>query len=337
MIHPPKKWNEPEKHFNYAIESPWYKLIFKMLAEFYNITNIFFQKREIVPALMPITASSVSSPMGLGSDSLPVNIKLFGEDTYLSDSMQFQLEYLLRQGYKGVYYIMPTFRGENPDKRHLNQFFHSEVEIVGNLDEVMKLAEGYVRACSNVLLKNHYDEIKSVCRGKVGHIRKLIDTKTKFSRISFQDARKILDDSSNNYSKLPGGIVTISTEGEKNLIKYFNAPVWLTHLPALATPFYQAKSQNHSYSLAADLLLGYGEVIGCGERHFDYYKLYDSLREHGVDPEKYAWYLRLKKEYPLRTSGFGLGIERFFLWLLRHDDIRDLPIINRLKNIKSIP
>jgi uncharacterized protein DUF4145 len=32
---------------------------------------------------------------------------------------------------------------------------------------------------------------------------------------------------------------------------------------------------------------------------------------------------------PMRTSGFGLGIERFLLWVLGHDDIRDIPLVPR--------
>lgn len=42
---------------------------------------------------LPITTGSISSPMGLGSDSIPVKIQLGGRDTYLADSMQFALEY----------------------------------------------------------------------------------------------------------------------------------------------------------------------------------------------------------------------------------------------------
>ena len=66
---------------------------------------------------MPITSESVTSPMGLGSDSLPVSVELFDKNVYLADSMQFYLEYLLRQHPQGVFYIMPTFRGEEPDDR----------------------------------------------------------------------------------------------------------------------------------------------------------------------------------------------------------------------------
>ena len=93
---------------------------------------------------LPITTGSISSPMGLGSDSIPVKIQLGGRDTYLADSMQFALEYGCRFFENGVWYIMPSFRGESEDKRHLSQFYNSEAEICVKLEDDMKLVEEYL-------------------------------------------------------------------------------------------------------------------------------------------------------------------------------------------------
>ena len=75
--------------------------------------------RGLKAGLFPITTSSISSPLGLGSDSLPVEIDLFGVNTFLADSMQFLLEYGCRFSDAGCYYVMPSFRGEATDSRHL--------------------------------------------------------------------------------------------------------------------------------------------------------------------------------------------------------------------------
>jgi asparaginyl-tRNA synthetase len=39
----------------------------------------------------------------------------------------------------------------------------------------------------------------------------------------------------------------------------------------------------------------------------------------------------------LRTSGFGLGIERYLMWLLSHDDIRDFQLLPRENGQEIIP
>ena len=102
---------------------------------------------------LPVTTGSISSPMGRGSDSLTVRINLEGIDTYLADSMQFLLEYGCRLNLKGVYYVMPSFRGEKADERHLCQFYHSEAEIPGKLENVMNLVDEYIKYLSSEKVK----------------------------------------------------------------------------------------------------------------------------------------------------------------------------------------
>lgn len=114
------------------------KLDILMLQELIMLASAeFYKKHNIHWLSAPVTTGAISSPMGFGSDSLPVEISLDGRSTYLADSMQFLLEYGCRFFKNGCWYIMPTFRGEPVDERHLKQFFHSEAEIVGTLMDVM--------------------------------------------------------------------------------------------------------------------------------------------------------------------------------------------------------
>jgi aspartyl/asparaginyl-tRNA synthetase len=312
-----------------------YKTLNKLYSDFVVYTHEFYKEKNISPVLLPITCGSISSPMGLGSDSLPVKVNLFGCDTYLADSMQFQLEYMLRFDCEGVYYIMPTFRGEDPDERHLNQFFHSEAEILGNLSDVINLIEKYFKFITEKIFITRTKELKDLM-GNFVHIENILSMDT-FPQISYKEATRILGENPIYYSKLPGNIVTISYKGEQKLIQEFKGVVWLTHLPSKAVPFYQAFDEDKSYARCADLLIGIGEVVGCGERHETYEQVKESLTLHHVSEEEYGWYIEMKKQYPMKTSGFGLGLERYLLWLLKHNDIRDMHIINRLKGELSIP
>lgn len=71
-----------------------------------------------------------------------------------------------------------------------------------------------------------------------------------------------------------------------------------------------------------------GETLGCGERA-NYVEVIRSLEEHSVNLSDYEWYIEMKKRYPLKTSGFGLGIERLIAWLFNIDDIRKIPYVSR--------
>lgn len=336
-LKPPQTWNNSEQHFSAALNHPWYKIITQLNGLITYSTNDYFRKKNYLPALMPITSEAVTSPMGLGSDSLPVSINLFDKTTYLADSMQFHLEYMLRQHPQGVFYIMPTFRGEDSDERHLNQFFHIEAEFCGKLDDLISTIEGLIISYTESIIDNMQQEFQNYGL-TMDHMHRLVNQyKNGFPRITFREACRILGTNAKWYNMLDGNPISLTGAAEKEILKKFGEAVWLTHLPKLGVPFYQADAEDGQSALCADLLLGIGETAGCGQRHYSYESTLNAIKERGVDPSAYDWYLRMKKEYPLQTCGFGIGLERYLLWVLQHDDIRDTHMMVRLKGQKCIP
>lgn len=331
-------WKNANTHFANALKSDWYNLIFKLTGDIAYSTYDYFREKNFMPALAPVTAQSITSPMGLGSDSLPVSVELFGRPTYLVDSMQFHLEYLLRQYPQGVFYIMPTFRAEDSDARHLNEFFHIEAEIPGGFEENIKTIEGLISKYSHTVLNKYADKI-SAYAGSVSHIEKFksLVGNGGIPRLKFVEAEKSLGDKESYYVWLDGQRISLTAEAEREILKKAGTPVWLTDLPAVGVPFYQADAEENGYSKCADLLMGIGEVVGSGERHITAEQTMNAICFRNVEPTAYAWYIRMKQEYPMQTSGFGIGLERLLLWMLGHDDIRDTQILVRQKGLLSIP
>src|ERR1035437_495553 len=95
---------------------------------------------------------SISSPMGPGSDSEAIPIKFGKYNSNLVDSSQFGFEPLLLNEFDRVYCYLPSMRGEKPNKRHLNQFFHCEAEIKGDIGKLTPIIEGYIKILSETLL-----------------------------------------------------------------------------------------------------------------------------------------------------------------------------------------
>ncbi|WP_431712635.1 asparagine synthetase A [Serratia marcescens] len=331
-----QSWKNHIDHFESAIFDPWYKAITRIHSIISSQTGNFFNSKGLSPVLLPVTTGSISSPMGLGSDSMPVKINLGGVDTYLADSMQFLLEYALRLNDKGVYYLMPTFRGEEQDKRHLNQFYHAESEIIGGLSDVIELASSYVTYLCDYFLENERNLI-SQFTDDTSHLIKLSNLKGDIPKVSFQKAVKLLENNPLYVRMHESGFKQITNEGEKKLIELFDGPVWLTHFPKLSVPFYQADSLEDGYSLTADLLMGIGETLGAGERNTYADDVVENLKARQVGREEYEWYIRMRELMPLRTSGFGMGVERFILWLINHDDIRDCQLLPRVHGENILP
>ncbi len=328
VIRPSNAWKNKENYLRNLLEDPWYAASANLLSAIYVATHAFFETRAIKPFVFPMTTGSVSSPMGMGSDSLPVQISLRGNNVFLADSMQFSLEVGTRLNRKGAYYVMPTFRGESVDARHLNEFVHAEVEIPGKLNDIQNLAESYIRYLVTYLLETCEKEVAQTAGG-IDHLACLSARRAAFTQIPYSDAMQEI-------SSVDGALKNIGTEfpnitslGEKDLVRKYGDFIWLTHMPWENVPFYQARMSGTPFSMTGDLLAGIGEILGCGQRVGSLSDLHDSLQAHKVSLEGYEWYAEMRALCPLQTSGFGLGIERFLLWVTQTDDIRNCSLLYR--------
>lgn len=334
----PKTWNSSQ-HYLEALNSDWYKSLFKIQDCLQFNTCRFFRDRNLRHISLPITTNSISSPMGIGSDSLPVKVNLFGVDTFLADSMQFMLEYGCRYNLTGCYYLMPSFRGDSDDPTHLSQFYHAEAEVHGSLEDVMTLVEHYLKFICSSLLDECASEISAIA-GSLSHVENFVKDDSPISTISFDEAVNVLASEPENFNYIEVEeqlLRTLSRTGEQNLMKMFHGFVWVTEFDHLLVPFYQAFSENAGKSRSADLLFGIGEVVGAGERHTNGNLVREALKLHQTDVDSYDWYCTLKDVFPMKTSGFGMGTERFYCWLLNHHDVRDCQLLPRFNGVLTIP
>ncbi|KAK9535430.1 hypothetical protein VZT92_007813 [Zoarces viviparus] len=344
---PSHSWQDPQSHSTLAIKSQWYRNLFQIQNTLFHSTVEYFHSScQYSYALTPLTTDTISSPMGLGSDSEPVSVNLLGQDIYLADSMQFVLEYFLRfqENLPGTYYISSSFRGEDPDATHLNQFYHVECELLGDMDKAISTAEGYLAHLTKSMLKKHSDVILNTA-GTLAHVKAMLsklDGKTPLPRVPLDQAIPMMpsadclewvQDGQPHFGR------KLTRKGERVLIEKYEGAVWLTEMDHLGVPFYQAyvEGTERCKAKAADLLLGLGETLGLGERHSTPEMVKEALRHHAVPEQSYKWYIDMRQVKPLHTSGWGMGTERYLCWLLQHDDIRDIHIIPRMKGMKYMP
>ena len=102
-------------------------------------------------------------------------------------------------------------------------------------------------------------------------------------------------------------------------------PVFVTHYPRDAKAFYmRTDRQDERVVENFDLLApaGFGEIIGGSVREDDYDRLLERVKEQGLNPETYDWYLDLRKYGSVPHGGFGLGVERTVAWITGEKHIR---------------
>lgn len=107
---------------------------------------------------------------------------------------------------------------------------------------------------------------------------------------------------------------------------HFDRPIIVHRFPAIVKAFYMKRDPNDDrLALGMDVLApeGYGEIIGGGERATDLEFLQRQIKEHGLPPEVFHWYLDLRRYGSVPHSGFGLGLERTLTWICGIDHLRE--------------
>ena len=102
-------------------------------------------------------------------------------------------------------------------------------------------------------------------------------------------------------------------------------PVFVTHYPKMAKAFYMKLDRDNDKVVENfDTLApaGFGEIIGGSVREDDYDLLLDRIKQMDLDPERYRWYLDLRKYGSVPHGGFGLGVERTIAWITGEKHIR---------------
>ncbi|MGR3867133.1 amino acid--tRNA ligase-related protein [Streptomyces graminifolii] len=319
-----------------ALRSPWFPLVAELHDVVLSATVSYASARGLKALYLPVTTRTITCPTALGSDSEPVPVTVSGVNTFLADSMQFALEYGCRLARSGCYNIMPSFRGEEPDETHLGQYTHSEAEIIGGMDDLIEYVNGYVKALAAAILDRIGDRLAE-SRGDVSHMERMVSRAGAFEEMSFEEAVRIVGDVDGTVRD-EGTWRSLTRKGEQLLMKRVDEFVWVHHFDSLAVPFYQAFGDEDARTTkSADMFFGIGEVVGGGERHSDVEELRKAMAIHGVNEPEYDWYVRMLEEAPIRTAGFGMGVERFLMWVLQHDDIRDIPLISRVGEQKDWP
>lgn len=349
----PRLWHLGDGFALASLQSSWYQALFSIQSTFFHASIDFFRQPDLAYKylLVPLTTGSISSPMGLGSDSQPVSIQLHNEETYLADSQQFLLEYALRYDEKiqGAYYVGTSCRGEDHDSTHLNQFCHVECELRGGFEQGMDVANRYIVSIIQELLESHGEVIKAHV-GSTLHMTSLLELFLRngnaFPTITLDEALKIPEIANGEgimwdyaVAERPECGRGLKRKGEQALIAKFGGAVWLVEMDHLSVPFYQAYTSPNAKNKArcGDLLLGLGEVVGCGNRHETAEQVLEALEQHGVDHADYSWYVDMRRLKAIDSTGWGIGSERFLSWVLQHDDIRDIQLLPRLKGQTCAP
>ncbi|MCS7137084.1 MAG: asparagine--tRNA ligase [Candidatus Caldarchaeum sp.] len=306
-----------KKHL--AIRSPKAAALYRFRSNLVKCLRKWFDEHGFVEIHCP---TFITAAVEGGATLFKVDY--FGREVYLTQSVQFYQEAAIYSLGK-VYSVQPSFRAErSKTRRHLTEFWHVEGEMAfAGLDDLMKTVEQLVGEASIEAIRTSGRELEIL-----GKSRKLEILEPPYQRVRYSEALDILESKG---VQVEWGS-DLGADEERVLTMEFEKPFFLTHFPRKAKAFYHMPDPtNPEVTLSSDLLApeGYGEIVGGGQRIHDYEELLGRIKEEGLNPDDYRWYLDLRKFGSVPHCGFGLGVERLIQWLLGLKNIRTAAMFPR--------
>ncbi len=269
----------------------------------------------------------------------------FGRATNLTVSGQLEGE-LGALALGEIYTFGPTFRAENSNTtRHLAEFWMIEPEMAFyDLKDNMDLAEEFLKSCIKYALDNCMDDLKFLAQRLeqeeknkpqdqrsmplIEKLQFVLDND--FIRLTYTEAIDILRNSKpfkkNQFQFPVEWGIDLQSEHERYLVeKHFKCPVILTDYPKDIKAFYMKQNDDNKTVRAMDVLFPQiGEIIGGSQREEDLTKLENRMKEMDIPVDEMWWYLDTRRFGSVVHSGFGLGFERFILFVTGMGNIRDV-------------
>ncbi len=227
---------------------------------------------------------------------------------YLATSPQLYKQ-IMAGVFERVFATGATFRAEkSATTRHLSEIAMLDLEMAFIKDhtDVMTLVTGLMRAITDAVARECGDELALLGMP----IPKAPES---FPTMTLREAQELIKretgvDKTNEPDLEP--------EDERFLCEYAHTHldsdfVFITHFPTKKRPFYtHVDPENPEFTRSFDLLFRGLEMCSGGQRVHDYETLKTRIREKGLDPEKFTYYLQAFKYGIPPHGGIGMGLER---------------------------
>jgi len=254
-----------------------------------------------------------------GTNLFPV--QYFEKKAFLNQSPQLYKQMMMATGLDRVFEIGPAFRAEEHDTiRHLNEFTSIDMEMAfADEEDVMKILEKAIQKMISMVNKENKKELSML------NI-KISVPETPFKRVNYSKCVELIK--SKNVDVADGE--DFSMEATKALAEELKGFYFIISWPTKTKPFYvQPFENNPKLCRAFDLMYDEKEVTSGAQRVHDANLLKERIKEQGLNPENFGYYLE-SFEYGMPPhAGWGLGVERILTILTNTKNIRECVLFPR--------
>jgi asparaginyl-tRNA synthetase len=229
-----------------------------------------------------------------------------------------------------IYTFGPTFRAENSNtSRHAAEFWMIEPEMAfADLAADCALAEEFLRFLVSCALEECGEELQFFEEHVSPGLRARLEAVrgAEFARLSYAQAIDILRRSGCDFAFPVAWGCDLQSEHERFLTEnVVGGPLFVTDYPAELKAFYMRLNDDGRTVAAMDLLVPrVGEIIGGSQREERLEVLLRRMTSCGMATDSLPWYLDTRRWGSCPHAGFGLGFERFMMYVTGMENIRDV-------------
>ena len=279
-----------------------------------TIREVFYRHRFVEVFTPKIIATCTEGGAEL------FQVTYFERVAYLAQSPQLYKEQLTAS-LERVFEIGPAFRAEKHNTNyHLNEFISVDAEAAFmDYNDVMSILEEIVQEV--------YRVVSEQCKDLLNILKvDVVVPKRPFRKITYDEALDLL--------KKRGLEVKwgedIPHAGLQLLSEEIGEPFFIIDWPTELRPFYtMPREDDPKYSESFDLVIDGIEIASGSTRIHERAKLEEEMRKRGLNPENFQFHLEVFDWGMPPHAGFGLGLYRLLMVLLKRDNIREVVLYPR--------
>lgn len=253
----------------------------------------------------------------------------YDQTAYLATSPQLYKQIMVG-AFERAFTIAKIFRAEkSATTRHLSELTQMDFEMgfIKDESDVMAVLETTIRDTVQTVAKEHADVFKrlNVEVPRLGEI---------FPVLTLAEALSVVGGSGDDMD--PEHERAICEWALKERDSDF---VFITKFPTKARAFYTMNDEEPGLSRGFDLLFRGLEINSGAQRIHNYNELITRIKERGLDPEKFSFYLQAFKYGMPPHGGCSTGLERFTARMLKLSNVKEASAfprdLNRIDTLLS--
>lgn len=246
----------------------------------------------------------------------------YGKSAFLATSGQLYKQIMVGP-FERAFTIAKTFRGEkSATTRHLAEIVQMEFEMgfVNDHRDVMSVLEDVMRAIVGRVVEKHGDVLTRFS------VDAPLLPKEFFPALKLSEAQKIIE---KEYGGRAVGEPDLEPEHERQICEWAKKEhgsdfIFITHFPTKKRAFYTCADPEHpELSRSFDLLFRGLEINSGSQRVHDHDELVSKMKERGLDPEKFSFYLQAFKYGLPPHGGCSTGLERLTARMLELPNVKE--------------